>query len=30
MIRKPRTWPVFRVERTSSVDQQKTGNDQAV
>ena len=27
MIRKPRTWPVFRVERTSSVHQQKTGND---
>jgi hypothetical protein len=25
MIRKPRTWPVFRVEQTSSVDQQKTG-----
>ena len=27
MIRKPRTWPVFRVERTSPVDQQKTGKD---
>ena len=27
MIRKPQTWPVFRVERTSSAYQQKTGND---
>jgi hypothetical protein len=27
MIRKPRTCPVFWVERTFSVHQQKTGND---